>query len=188
MKRRGGTTMQNRRTRSRAVLGAVLIALASAAMPLAAGARSESKTTDRANEAPLGGEALAQRKQDLKRALGDLGAFNRTMTSLIERSDDGGIDAMEPFVQGYLGQHLDPLIRPEWTSDHPEVAAIDANLRFMKAELLIQMRQTRQVQRVLDDIRARYADRGQMLVEYPLGQQTTITQAIEKLKTRKWNG
>jgi len=168
---------------ARAILGALVFAviLAPAAWPA-------EEATGRANEAPLGGEALSQRKQDLSRALGDLGAFNRTLTSLIERRDDRGIDAMDPFVRGYFGQHLDALIRPEWTSDHPEVAAIDANLRFMKAELLIQLRHTREVQRVLDDIRQRYEGRGQMLVEYPLGEQTTIMKAIEKLKSRKWNG
>jgi hypothetical protein len=160
----------------------ILLALA------ASTASAQPDVEDRSDEAPLGGEALAQRKHDLDRALGDLGAFSRTLTSLIERRDDGGIDTMEPFVLAYLGQHLDALIRPEWTSDHPEVAAIDANLRFMKAELLIQLRRTREVQRVIDDIRARYEGRGQMLVEYPLGQQTTITDAIEQLKNRKWNG
>jgi hypothetical protein len=149
---------------------------------------AKSEPTDRADEAPLGGEALVQRKHDLDRALGDLGAINKTLTSLIERRDDRGLDAMEPFLLGYVGQHLDPLIRPNWTSEHPEVAAIDANIRFMKAEVLIQLRRTRDVQRVLDDIRARYEGRSQMLVDYPIGEQNTIVDAIEKLKNRKWNG
>ncbi len=165
-------------------IGALVIATLWVALPLAANEGG----SDRANEAPLGGEALSQRKQDLDRALGDLSAMNRTLTSLLERRDDRGIDAMEPFVLGYIGQHLDALTKPEWTSDHPEVAATDANLRFMKGELLIQLRRTRDVQRVLDDIRARYEGRGQMLVDYPLGEQNTITEAIEKLKNRKWNG
>lgn len=176
--------MTNRRTPSlRRALATALVALL-----LAPAASTAADMADRADEAPLGGEALVQRKQDLDRALGDLGAFNRTLTSLIERRDDRGMDAMEPFVLAYIGQHLDTLIVPRWTSDHPEVAAIDANLRFMKAELLIQLRRTRDVQRVLDDIRARYEGRGNMLVDYPLGEQSTITQAIEKLKNRKWNG
>jgi hypothetical protein len=180
--------MDERRTGN--LRGAALVAGALAlAIGLVAGASLAADAgTDRAKEAALGGEALAQRKLDLARALGDLVAFNRTLESLIERRDDGGIDAMEPFVRGYIGRHLDPLIKPEWTSDHPEVAAIDANLRFMKAELLVQLRHTREVQQVLDDIRSRYEGRGQMLVEYPRGEQTTITKAIEKLKSRKWNG
>ncbi len=176
--------MTNRRSFSSGWALCAALALALIATP----AISKTEARDRAKEAPLGGEALAQRKQDLDRALGDLGAFNKTLTSLIERRDDNGLDAMEPFLLGYLGQHLDALIRPEWTSNHPEVAAIDANLRFMKAELLIQLRRTRDVQRVLDDIRARYEGRGQMLVDYPLGEQNTIADAIEKLKNRKWNG
>ncbi len=173
-----------RRLHSASVSTLVALAIVLTASPLMA----KSAADGRAQEAPLGGEALSQRKQDLERALGDLGAMNRTLTSLLERRDDRGIDAMEPFVLGYIGQHLDALIRPEWTSDHPEVAATDANLRFMKGELLIQLRRTRDVQRVLDDIRTRYEGRGQMLVDYPLGEQNTIIDAIEKLKNRKWNG
>lgn len=172
--------------RSRAALWLVLASMALFALAPAALAKSELQS--RADEAPLGGEALAQRKQDMQRALGDLGAFNQTLTSLIERGDDRGIDSMEPFVLGYIGQHLDPLIAPKWPSNHPEVAAIDANLRFMKAELLSQLRDTRRVQRVIDDIRERYEGRQQMLIDYPIGQQSTITDGIEKLKNRKWNG
>lgn len=177
--------------RAPALHGAMLVAAGlTLLMALGAGmARADDdEGGDRTSEAALGGEALAQRKQDLNRALGDLTAFNRTLESLIERRDDDGVDTMEPFIRGYMGRHLDPLIRPDWTSDHPEVAAIDANIRFMKADLLIQLRQTREVQRVLDDIRRRYEGRGQMLVEYPRGEQTTMTKAIEKLKNRKWNG
>lgn len=155
---------------------------------LAAPAVARDEAGSRAEEAPLGGEALAQRKLDMQRALGDLGAFNQTLTSLIERRDDAGIEAMEPFVLGYIGQHLDLLIAPTWPSNHPEMAAVDANLRFMKAELLIQLRRTRDVQKVIDDIRERYASRQQMLVDYPLGQQSTVAGGIEKLKNRKWNG
>lgn len=165
---------------------ALALALCTATVALPAIAKDEQPS--RVEEAPLGGEALAQRKTDMQRALGDLGAFNQTLTSLIERRDDAGIDAMEPFVLGYIGKHLDALIEPTWPSNHPEMAAVDANLRFMKAELLVQLRHTRDVQRVIDDIRARYEGRQQMLVDYPLGQQSTINDGIEKLKNRKWNG
>jgi hypothetical protein len=165
---------------------ALLLAICAGTLAVPAIAKDEAPA--RAEEAPLGGEALAQRKTDMQRALGDLGSFNRTLTSLIERRDDSGIDAMEPFVLGYIGRHLDALIAPTWPSNHPEMAAVDANLRFMKAELLIQLRRTRDVQRVIDDIRVRYEGRQQMLVDYPLGQQSTITDGIEKLKNSKWNG
>lgn len=171
----------------------IILAMTGLALLLAAGGvtstvSANSVRGERAEEAPLGGEALAQRKQDMERALGDLGSFNKTLTSLIERRDDGGLDAMEPFVLGYFGQHLDQLIEPAWPSNHPEVAGMDANLRFMKAELLIQLRHTRKVQNVIDDIRERYEGRQQMLIDYPLGQQSTIEGGIEKLKNRKWNG
>ena len=170
-----------------AALVAALVALLVVAPSTVVAKKKDEERSKRAEEAPLGGEALAQRKADMQRALGDLGAFNKTLTSLLERRDSGGLDAMEPFVLGYIGQHLDPLIEPTWPSNHPEVAATDANLRFMKAEVLIQLGHTRRVQKVIDEIRVRYEGRQQMLIDYPMGEQSTISGGIEKLKNRKWD-
>jgi hypothetical protein len=139
-------------------------------------------------ESPLGGEALVQRRQDLGRAYGDMVAFQATMASLIDRRDSRGLSAFDEFVATYMGRHLDPLLTSMWQSSHPELMAVDANLRFMKADVLVQMRYPRRVQRVIDDIELRYAGRESMLVAYPVGEQTTISQALEILKTRKWDG
>jgi hypothetical protein len=139
-------------------------------------------------EAPLGGEALAQRRQDLIRAHGDLVALQTTMASLIDRRDTDGLVNLDDFVAAYFGRHLDALLVPEWPSGHPEVMEVDANLRFAKAELLVMMRYPRRVQAVIDDIERRYEGRGSMLVEYPTGEQNTIAEALVILRDRKWNG
>jgi hypothetical protein len=154
-----------------------------------AGARYADDTTLGAvAEAPLGGEALSQRKQDLERAYRDISAFYTTILSLIDRRDTRGSEVFEEFVGEYMGRHLDPLIRAGWQSSHPEVMAMDATLRFMKAEMLVQMRYPRRVQDVIEDIEVRYAARGSLLVDYPVGQQTTLTEALVILKDRKWGG
>jgi hypothetical protein len=44
------------------------------------------------------------------------------------------------------------------------------------------------VQRTIDDIRVRYQNRENMLVEYPRGEQSTIEEALETIHNRKWNG
>jgi hypothetical protein len=44
------------------------------------------------------------------------------------------------------------------------------------------------MQRALDEIQRRYAGRGELLVDYPVGQQSTLAEAIETLTTRKWRG
>lgn len=38
------------------------------------------------------------------------------------------------------------------------------------------------------EIERRYAGRGDMLVDYPVGEQSTLAEAIENLTTRKWRG
>ena len=65
--------------------------------------------------------------------------------------------------------------------------ALDVNLRFMKAQILADMRYTRKVQRAIDDIQNRYLGRENMLVEYPVGEQRPLGEALELLRTQKWN-
>jgi hypothetical protein len=137
---------------------------------------------------PLGGEALEQRKVEMQRALSDLVAFQETMSSMIERRDSRSISVFDGFMSTYMGTHLDPLLQPEWPSGHPELISLDANLRFAQAEILLQMRYPRRVQKVINDIDRRYSGRGNMLVNYPIGEQSTLQEALELLKDRKWRG
>jgi hypothetical protein len=157
-----------------------------------AGVRSDYYSSERTNltveEAPLGGEALAQRKQDLGRAWKDMLALHATMASLIDRRDGRGLSAFDDFVAAYMAQHLDPLLAGQWQSSHPEVMTVDANLRFIKADVLAQMRYPRRVQRVIDDVEQRYHGRENMLVDYPVGEQNSISDALTILKNRKWEG
>ena len=94
---------------------------------------------------------------------------------------------LDGFLNEYMGRHLDGLLRPQWQSSHPEVMALDANLRFMKAEILAQMRYTRRVQEAIDDIEDRFQGRERMLVEYPVGEKRELAKALELLRDRKWS-
>jgi len=138
-------------------------------------------------EAPLGGEALARRRMDLDRAWRDLLHFNETMQSLTARKDSRSVALLDGFLAQYMGQHLDPLLRPRWQSAHPEVMAIDANLRFMKAQILSEMRYPRRVQQVIDDIQFRFEGRESMLIEFPVGEQRSLGEGLELLRESKWN-
>jgi hypothetical protein len=140
------------------------------------------------NEGPLGGEALLQRKHDLDRAYRDMLHFQTTMQSLIDRQDSHSLAAVDRFVEAYMGTHLVPLLASEWQSAHPELMARDASLRFMQAEVLIQMRYPRQVQAVRDEIERRYESQYDLLIEYPVGKQGTLGRGLEILKERKWKG
>lgn len=138
-------------------------------------------------EAPLGGEALAQRLMDLDRAWRDLLHFESTMESLVDRKDSRSVALLDGFLDEYMGTHLAGLLRPAWQSTHPEVMALDANLRFLQAELLAQMRYTRRVQDSIDDIETRFIGREKMLVEYPAGEQRALGEALDMLRNRKWS-
>lgn len=137
--------------------------------------------------APLGGEALAQRRTDLGRAWRDLQHFDMTMRSLVDRKDSRSVALLDGFLFQYMAEHLDPMLRPAWQSSHPEVMALDANLRFMKAEILADMRYPRKVQETIDDIETRYFGRENMLVEYPVGEQRPLGEALEMMRDRKWD-
>jgi hypothetical protein len=138
-------------------------------------------------ETSLNGEALAQRRTDLVRAWRDLVHLDETMRGLSDRNDSPSIVLLDNFIAEYMSKHLDPLLKPEWQSSHPEVMALDANLRFMKAQLLSNMRYPRKVQDSIDEIESRFEGRESMLVEYPVGEQRALSEALEMLRDQKWN-
>jgi len=138
--------------------------------------------------APLAGEALVARKRDLERAYRDLTHFQETMHTLRYRKDRNGRIQFSHFLDSYLGEHLEPLLASEWQSRHPELAALDANVRFAKAELLIGLEEQGRAEDVMEEIERRFKGREDMLVAYPAGQQTPLGKALTALRERKWSG
>jgi hypothetical protein len=136
---------------------------------------------------PLAGEALAMRRVDLERAWRDMVSFQLTLRGILDRNDRRGSGVLDDFLARYMGEHLDPLLLSGWQSSHPELAAIDASLRLIKAEMLIDMRSPKQVQHTLDEIVKRFVGRGELLVEYPVGDQRTLLEALDHLGGVDWN-
>ena len=136
--------------------------------------------------APLGGNALAEHRGEMRRASRDLANFHGTLVGLRQRRDAVGHRHFKHFVDAYMAEHLDPMIAREWQSEHPALAGIDANLRVMKAALLIQMGEPYRVQPVIDELARRFLGRSRILVTYPSGVQVSIKKAIEILQDRKW--
>jgi hypothetical protein len=138
--------------------------------------------------APLGGEALSQRKMDMQRAYRDMIHFNATLASLNRRRDKDGLVLFRKFLDRYMGIHIEPMLMGEWQSKHPELTALDVNLRLAKAVLLIQLRARGRAQSVLDETARRYEGREDMLVGYPLGAQSRLGDALESIRNKKWSG
>ncbi|MGH0030114.1 MAG: hypothetical protein ACQGVC_10015 [Myxococcota bacterium] len=170
-----------------AALAAGLLALACASNDRAP-ADLLPETSRAEASAPLGGEALVQRKNEMRRAHGDMVHFSKTLESLKHRDDKNGLVLFSKFLDAYLGMHVDPLLAGEWQSRHPELTALDANLRFAKAELLIRLKMPRRAQSVMDQIEARFQGREDMLVDYPHGTQRSLGEGLQLLSERKWQG
>jgi hypothetical protein len=138
--------------------------------------------------APTGGESLAQRKFEMRRAQRDLVAFAETLDSMQSRRDYEGYTLFSGFLDAYLGIYLDPLLEREGQSSHPELMALDANLRLVKAQVLVQLRDTGRAEDAIRDLEERYRGRENMLVDYPIGTQGTLGDALKRLRDRKWSG
>jgi hypothetical protein len=140
------------------------------------------------SSAPLAGEALRERKRELQRAHKDITHFQETLASLKYRKERNGLVQFSHFLDSYLGMHLHPLLEGEWQSRHPELAALDANVRFAEAELLLHLQDRGRAEDAMDEIQKRFAGREDMLVAYPVGKQTPLGKALKELRERKWSG
>jgi hypothetical protein len=136
--------------------------------------------------APLGGAALAQQRHEMQRAHRDMVHFHSTLRSLRYRGDRKSTAIFGRFLHAYMGLHVDPLLRPEWPSSHPELMGLDANLRFAKGALLLQMREESRVLDVAAEISSRFRGREDILVEYPIGSQHRLGEGLEILRGKRW--
>jgi len=101
----------------------------------------------------------------------------------------GGTDLAWIELAIALDQQVLPLLGPEWQSRQPEVALLDANARFAVAALWAKIGASSSASRMLDDIDRRYKGRGEMLVGYPIGGQSTLKEAVARLRSRNgWSG
>ena len=171
---------------STALALAALACATSAKLPAEVGLEEEVAPAD-AN-APLGGVSLSQRRLELERTQQDLIHFMSTLDSLQLRREQNGIVLFKGFVDEYLGTHVDPMLDTPMHSEHPELAALDASIRFLEAELLTKLRSPARAQKVIDDLERLYEGREDMLVDYPIGKKSTLEKGLELLADRKWRG
>jgi hypothetical protein len=135
---------------------------------------------------PLAGESLSALARELARAHRDLLHFHVTLAGLRDRRDRNGTELFEEFLDGYLLDHLAPLLANEWQSRQPELMVVDANIRLLYADLLVGLGRPQQMQGVVDEIQKRFAEQESMLVDYPVGRRTTLRKALETLHEREW--
>jgi hypothetical protein len=173
---------------ARRVSAALLLAGAAALAGCASDERIADDWVAKANaheaNAPLGGEALSQRRLDLERSYRDLGHFLVTLDGLHRRNDKSGLVMFSEFAGFYVSKHVVPMLEPEWQSRHPEIAQRDANTRLAVASLWAKLGATSSANRMLDDIDRRFKGRGEMVVAYPIGSESTLRDAVKRLRDR----
>lgn len=137
---------------------------------------------------PLGGVSLSQRRIELVRTQSDLVHFVATLDSLQLRRDESGQILFKGFVDEYLGTHVDPMLATDMHSEHPELAGLDASIRFLEAELLTKLRSPARAQKTIDSLEQLYSGREDMLVDWPIGKKTTLKKAMDLFDDHKWRG
>ena len=135
---------------------------------------------------PLGGASLAKARDELLRAERELVHFQKTLVSLRQRSDVDGHNRFRRHVWAHLVQRVDPMLARAWPSEHLELAALDAQLRLMKVEVLLQMGHPLLCQRAINDIRRRFPDTERILVTAPTAGDATLEEALMAVQLRRY--
>jgi len=138
-------------------------------------------------DAHLEGEALEQRKGQMRRAHRDLVSLHETARSLRRHRSFDDIRVFEGFVDPYFEEHVQSLLSQEEEGWHSELALLDANLLFAQAAVLVELREKRRVGRVIREIAKRFVGMETMLVEYPIGEQSTLAHALTDLRDLRHN-
>jgi hypothetical protein len=170
------------------MLAVALLAAASCGSPrVQVPADFGSAATAAEESGPVGGVGLHQRRERLERLFKDLSHIRKSLDSARHRGDGESETQLARFAGAYLWMHLDPLLAAEWQSRHPELMALDAGLRLAEVELLRAMNEGKRAQQALADLEQRYAGREDLLVDYPVGSQSPLRNALEELRnpTRK---
>lgn len=135
---------------------------------------------------PLGGASLAKARDELLRAERELIHFQKTLVSLRLRSDVDGHNRFRRYVWEHLVQQVDPMLARAWPSEHLELAALDAQLRLMKVEVLLQMGHPLLCQRAINDIRRRFPDTERIVVTTPTAGDATLEEALMAVQVRRY--
>ncbi|MFI5321324.1 MAG: hypothetical protein ACHQ6V_17250 [Myxococcota bacterium] len=135
---------------------------------------------------PLGGETLAEKSRTMQRTHADIVRNLRTLDSMLMRGDDSGIQLLKTSFYAYMDEHVEPLLAKDWTSHHPELAGLDAGIRFVAIEMLSKLESPHRAEALIDDVKLRFRNRGDLMVEYPVGRRTKLDKALELVEEEYW--
>ena len=137
-------------------------------------------------ESFLAGEALEQRKLSMRRAHRDMKSFFATIESLRRHRKRDEIRLFENFLRPYMATHLERLLSSRDTSWNPELSLLDANLLFAQAAILIELEDRADLVKVIGEIGRRFEGMESMIVEYPVGSENTLADAVLELQRMRY--
>jgi hypothetical protein len=178
---------EDRVRRCAALAGAAALALGCATTSGSPTTGWRMRTRHEAN-APLGGEALSQRRLDLERSLPRPRTLHRDdRRAAPARRQERARDVQR--VRGfYVSKHVIRCSSPNGRAA-PEIAQRDANARLAVASLWAKLGATSSASRMLDDIERASRAAARWSVGYPIGSESTLRDAVKRLRSRSgWSG
>ena len=134
----------------------------------------------------LGGEALAQKKQQMRRAHADLAHLFLVHERLDRLQKTADRRQLEAFIRPYLVRRVLPLVHtPPGDGWNAELRLLEANLLFAQATLLVAMGDGGELQEVIATLSDRFDGYESMLIEYPIGDSTTLEHGVEDLLAKR---
>jgi len=137
------------------------------------------------SQSHLAGAELAQQTHRMQRAHKDLVEYHRALVTLKRRDDSSGIEAFRGFIEPYMADHVDAQLSQRNEAWNDELTTLDANLLFAKAELQRGLDDYWGLQATIREIRRRYGDQNDLLVEYPFGERNTLASALKSLRYKR---
>ncbi len=130
----------------------------------------------------LGGEALAQKKNRIRRVHADLVhlfvGYQRVERQL-KTGDQAQLEGfIRPYIEGQAAALISGLDQP-W---NPDLRLLEANLLFAAGALYGAMGDEDEVAGVANTIEDRFAGYESLLVEYPIGETQTLENAVAGLR------
>ncbi len=130
----------------------------------------------------LAGETLTQQKQKLGRAHRDLKAFHTNLASLLRHGNDDDVAQLAGFLRRYLDGPVSAALEGRDEAYSPELTQLDANLLFAQADVLVDLEERERLAVVIDGILERFDGMEGLLVEYPIGEENTLSDAVTHLQ------
>lgn len=134
----------------------------------------------------LGGEALAQKKLRMRRAHADLAHLYVVHERLSRLQKNRERNQLEAFIRPYLEHRVRPLIHtPAGQGWNGELRLLEANLLFAEAALFVAMGDDEELGVVIATLSDRFDGYESMLIEYPIGDSSTLELGVKDLRTNR---